>query len=67
MINAFCKRLDGVILFQNGEAFTITYHGRMQYVINLKRHVLRKGQACGVDLQYYLDISVIPVINKQKP
>ena len=62
MIYAFAKRLNGEVEKRSiDEMYSLTNHGRMQYVINIHRFVMRKGWNYGIDLQYYLDISVIPV------
>jgi hypothetical protein len=45
--------------------FNILPGGRRSYVICLNRGD-RKGEWTGYDSQYYLDISVTPIINKSK-
>lgn len=71
MIEEFAEHLGGDIMnfpFRADDGklievnpYTTTYHGRMQYVININR-----GGYIGAryieDPQYYIDISVIPVV-----
>jgi hypothetical protein len=72
MIEEFIKEIGGELMFANGvdrsrapdrdwPKYKITYHGRMQYVINLNRECKLVNDEW-TDPQYYIDISVIPVI-----
>jgi hypothetical protein len=70
MIKAFSDLLGGNImpqdwrdgqLFEGGEIlFTTTHHGRMWYVINLRRNHVDEHGKYVEDQMYYLDISVFP-------
>lgn len=53
MINEFCDCLGGQLMVQSYEQKNCFPHGRMSYVININR-----GKD-GIDLQYYIDISVM--------
>lgn len=50
-----------------GVLYTVKPHGRIVYVINLNRTLMEESQVrdisfMGRDSQYYLDISVIPLV-----
>ncbi|PAC27805.1 hypothetical protein [Flectobacillus sp. BAB-3569] len=74
MIDEICEALGGTLLMMNtsvddpkGERFTTTYHGRMQYAVNINRDIAHKYDGTHseikdyADPQYYLDISVLPM------
>jgi hypothetical protein len=61
MIEQFAERIGGEILPETEERrqqFADMHHGRRVYVINLNR-----GGFGEPDPQYYIDISVIPLLN----
>lgn len=58
MIQEFTDYLGGTIEL---ESCTPAYHGRLWYVINIRRR--DKHDDYKEDHQYYLDISVLPVVN----
>jgi hypothetical protein len=58
MIKAFAKFLGGKLMLWGKLEYTNKPHGRMAYVINLNRGEKNKEYK---DLQYYLDISVMPI------
>ena len=65
MIMEFAMFLGGTIMDQYDEhdnlrMFGNMNHGRINYIINLNRRRDSEGE----DLQYYLDISVTPVIKQ---
>lgn len=73
MIRLFVEEVGGSIMrqiwvngelheAQAGELFTVTHHGRMWYVINLKRNYTDEHGKYEEDKQYYLDISVMPTL-----
>jgi hypothetical protein len=62
MIKEFCDALAGHLLDCSGGGYkSVTWHGRMHYVINLNRRstIVRKDKEYH-DPQYYIDISVMP-------
>lgn len=59
MIQEFAEYLGGYILIQDGEISAPFYHGRIIYVINIRRGEKSNDYQ---DPQYYLDISVTPAI-----
>lgn len=72
MIEEMVTAIGGDLMFANGvprafakdkdwPKFKITHHGRVQYVINLNRECAMVNDVW-TDPQYYLDISVTPVI-----
>lgn len=74
MIDEICEALGSTLLMMNtsvddpkGERFTTTYHGRMQYAVNINRDIAHKYDGTHseikdyADPQYYLDISVLPM------
>jgi hypothetical protein len=75
MVKAIAKFIGGEIMMQlrstkniKGVKYQTTYHGRMQYVININRSISYKHNGMVIsmetfpDPQYYIDISVIPAI-----
>jgi len=58
MIVEFAKQMGGTLMSESG-LYSITNHGRMQYVLNLHR-TTGEGEHFR-DEEYYLDISVIPI------
>lgn len=76
MIDLIAQLIGGVIMMvgrtvdnPDGKRFTVTHHGRRQYVININRDIKFKYNGVVAKLeefsdpQYYIDISVIPVIH----
>lgn len=72
MIEQFAEFIGGDIMFQTDEdrdAFAIKYHGRYNYVININRDFEKKYHGFKTiinefaDPQYYIDISVTPMIS----
>jgi hypothetical protein len=73
MIDEMITAIGGYLLWANGvdsrftnydgkkDRYSVTHHGRMQYVININRECSMKDDKW-VDPQYYIDISVIPAI-----
>lgn len=62
MINALYKHLTGLEFNDKQSAlFSVLPGGRNSYVLNLNRGNALNGY---VDNQYYLDISVTPILNK---
>jgi hypothetical protein len=60
MIEKFASHIGGFILMHDADnIFSTTFHGRMHYVINVNRR-----SHDGSDPQYYLDISVVPSVEK---
>lgn len=75
MIEEMVTLIGGDLMFANGvprmfakdkdwPKFNVTHHGRMQYVINLNRESKMVNNVW-TDPQYYIDISVIPIVNNQ--
>jgi hypothetical protein len=73
MIEKFAEALNGEIMPQQwvsgelhegttGARYSVTHHGRMWYVINLKRNYTDAHGKYIEDKQYYLDIAVMPAI-----
>lgn len=75
MIDLVAELIGGVIMMvgrtvdnPDGNRYSVTHHGRRQYVININRDIKFKynGVVTKIeefsDPQYYIDISVIPVI-----
>lgn len=68
MIEEFTEHLGGSIMNipervegkLDLKQYSTTFHGRMQYVININRGGYR-GKEYIEDPQYYIDISVIPI------
>ena len=69
MVGEFAKLLGGDLQRANlrmendevvGDPYSVTHHGRMQYVIDLNRGGYTSDNKYIEDPQYYLDISVIP-------
>lgn len=66
MIEEFCDRIGSAHILpmpeQGHPLYSVTAHGRMQYVININR-----GGAWNEykDPQYYIDISVMPIIKTE--
>lgn len=77
MITEMCEYIGGWVLDQDDTsktAFRDMYHGRTNYIININRSEKGEGNTLRSDgngghyhdAQYYLDISVTPVINAEK-
>lgn len=77
MIEEMINIIGGELMFANGvrrafaknipessewPKYSVTHHGRMQYVVNLNRKSQMKDGEWS-DPQYYLDISVMPTNN----
>ena len=58
MILQFAEIIGGYVMHQSDEQRKCFPHGRESYVININRCRDKEGN----DLQYYIDISVIPKI-----
>lgn len=76
MIEEFTNEIGGDLMFANGvnrshapeqnwSKYKTTFHGRMQYVINLNRECELVNDVW-TDPMYYIDISVIPIPNKSE-
>lgn len=65
MIEAFVKCIGSSHIMPQGqgELFTTTHHGRMWYVININRGGAWNKYA---DPQFYIDISVMPTLQKSE-
>lgn len=75
MIDEIALVIGGFVMMQNrsvddliGTRYSNTYHGRMQYIININRDfkikldgLIAKIQEYA-DTQYYIDISIIPTL-----
>lgn len=64
MLKEFCTYLDGRIMYETEEqhnAFIKKHHGRDNYIINLNRTVI-EGTVPSEYHQYYLDISITPIV-----
>jgi hypothetical protein len=64
MLEEFASSLGGYVLQESEDdhkAFRVKYHGRECYIINLNRGRDKDGK----DLQYYLDISIIPALREK--
>ena len=66
LIDEFCDYLDGFLMLQYNGKENIRFgkqpQGRKSYIINLRRGD-RTKYVNHVDAEYYLDISVTPLIN----
>lgn len=65
MIEAFAKKLGGMMVVQSDESKNCFPHGRMSYLIFMNRDTYVDPYEKRVDPQYYLDISVMPTIEKE--
>ena len=61
MINEFAEIIGG---YELKEAYDVTHHGRIRYVININRTGKWDGDEY-IEAQYYLDISVMPTLKKE--
>lgn len=75
MIDEISITIGGHVMMQNrsvddiiGTRYSITHHGRMQYIININRDFKMKldGLIAKIqeyaDTQYYIDISIMPTL-----
>lgn len=75
MIDLVAELIGGVVMMvgrtvdnPDGNRYSVTHHGRRQYVININRDIKFKYNGVVTKIEefsdplYYIDISVIPVI-----
>jgi len=75
MVDSICEAIGGCVLMQNrrvdnlvGDRYGLKPHGRVVYIININRDIEYKFNGLKAEIkaysdpQYYIDLSVTPVV-----